>query len=88
MVSELDTDTLNHRFGNYIGGPVEEEDESPQEEGKSADAYVDYDEEDDAAAGQELMEVDGMAIQKIPQGHCLIYYCYSFRGTIECCHSS
>lgn len=64
IVSAHDTNTQNPRFGNYIGGAVEEEDEGPQEESHGADAYVDYDEEDDAATGQELMEVDGMAIQK------------------------
>lgn len=42
---------------------MEEEDEDLQQGDNGADAYVDYDEEaDDGAAGQELMEVDGMAI--------------------------
>ena len=72
VVSELDTNT-HPRFGNYIGGAVEEEDEDLREEGHGADAYVDYDEEEDAAAGQELMEVDGMTNSEIPQGHCLTY---------------
>ena len=58
VVSAHDTNTQNPRFGNYIGGAVEEEDEGPQEESHGVDAYVGYDEEDDAATGQELMEVD------------------------------
>ena len=58
---------MYYRFGNFIGEIEESEDDS--QHGVDAGTYM-YDEypEEEApeATGQELMEIDGLALQKQP----------------------